>query len=317
MKVFLGGTTVNSKWRDEIKSLLTIDYFDPVVDDWNEESRNIEKIEKSKCDVHLYTLTPEIQGIFSIAEATESANKMPERTILCILNEYGNSSFNEGMSRSMKAFIDLIESNNVKVFYSLEDTANYLNNLTDIHKLDLTNMYPVFLDTEFTQLSQNTKLISIGMTDLNNNTFYSEVLDHYTYDDCSEWVQENILNVLKYTNKTNTEVSMNYSGASDIKTLRNNVMKWFTNISKDKQILIISDCLAYDWILFSELVKDDAGEFPFDKIFYVPVDIMGILMAKGIDIDADRESLVNSVSDNKHNSLHDAIIIKEIFNKYL
>lgn len=31
MKVFLGGTCNNSTWREELKPLLKIDYFDPVV----------------------------------------------------------------------------------------------------------------------------------------------------------------------------------------------------------------------------------------------------------------------------------------------
>ena len=35
-KVFLGGTVNGSKWRSRFKEELMIDYFDPVVDDWNE-----------------------------------------------------------------------------------------------------------------------------------------------------------------------------------------------------------------------------------------------------------------------------------------
>ena len=42
-KVFLGGTCNKSKWRDELIDLLKIDYFNPVVDDWNEEAQKEEK----------------------------------------------------------------------------------------------------------------------------------------------------------------------------------------------------------------------------------------------------------------------------------
>ena len=35
MKVFLGGTCNESKWRDDLIKLLKIDYFNPVVKDWN------------------------------------------------------------------------------------------------------------------------------------------------------------------------------------------------------------------------------------------------------------------------------------------
>ena len=37
MKVFLGGTCNESTWRNRIIPMLAIDYFNPVVDDWNEE----------------------------------------------------------------------------------------------------------------------------------------------------------------------------------------------------------------------------------------------------------------------------------------
>lgn len=37
-KVFLGGTCNNSKWRDELIPNLTVDYFNPVVDDWTPEA---------------------------------------------------------------------------------------------------------------------------------------------------------------------------------------------------------------------------------------------------------------------------------------
>ena len=37
MKVFLGGTVADSKWREYIMPKLEIEYFNPVVDDWTEE----------------------------------------------------------------------------------------------------------------------------------------------------------------------------------------------------------------------------------------------------------------------------------------
>ena len=40
-KVFLGGTCNGSKWRNELIPSLNVDYFDPVVEDWNEEAVNI------------------------------------------------------------------------------------------------------------------------------------------------------------------------------------------------------------------------------------------------------------------------------------
>lgn len=36
-KVFLGGTCNRSKWRNELIELLEIDYFNPVVKNWNQD----------------------------------------------------------------------------------------------------------------------------------------------------------------------------------------------------------------------------------------------------------------------------------------
>ena len=41
MKVFLGGTCAESKWREKLIPLLKCDYFNPVVDDWTPECQKI------------------------------------------------------------------------------------------------------------------------------------------------------------------------------------------------------------------------------------------------------------------------------------
>ncbi len=77
MKVFLGGTCNGTTWRDElIKEFerLHIDYFNPVVEDWTPECQAIEEDEKNnKCDCHLYVITKEMLGTYSIAEIINSA----------------------------------------------------------------------------------------------------------------------------------------------------------------------------------------------------------------------------------------------------
>ena len=45
-KVFLGGTCNGSTWRNELIPKLTIDYFNPVVDNWKEENYKQELIER-------------------------------------------------------------------------------------------------------------------------------------------------------------------------------------------------------------------------------------------------------------------------------
>ena len=76
-KWFLGGTCAETTWRDELMPLLdkaNIKYFNPVVKDWIPECQAIEEDEKNnKCNVHLYVITPEMQGVYSIAEIINSA----------------------------------------------------------------------------------------------------------------------------------------------------------------------------------------------------------------------------------------------------
>ena len=47
-KVFLGGTTNESNWRKELIELLKIDFYNPVVPDWNEKARVEESQQKKK-----------------------------------------------------------------------------------------------------------------------------------------------------------------------------------------------------------------------------------------------------------------------------
>jgi len=77
MRIFLGGTCADTTWREEfIKSIegFGIEYFNPVVKDWTPECQAIEEDEKNnKCDTHLYVITKEMMGTYSIAEIINSA----------------------------------------------------------------------------------------------------------------------------------------------------------------------------------------------------------------------------------------------------
>ena len=46
MKVFLGGTCAESKWREKLIPLLKCEYFNPVVEDWTPECQKIEEEQK-------------------------------------------------------------------------------------------------------------------------------------------------------------------------------------------------------------------------------------------------------------------------------
>lgn len=142
-KVFLGGTCNESDWRDRLIPMLKINYFNPVVDDWDEKAYQRELREREECDFCLYTITPRMAGVYSIAEVIDDSNKRPEKTIFCklyidksdykIKTENGkvirrySQFFNSGQIKSIDRVGEMVERNGGKVFDSLEQVASYLN----------------------------------------------------------------------------------------------------------------------------------------------------------------------------------------------
>lgn len=142
-KVFLGGTCNESDWRDRLIPMLKINYFNPVVDDWDEKAYQRELKEREECDFCLYTITPRMTGVYSIAEVVDDSNKRPKKTIFCVLpydssdykikKENGKTIkkysefFNTSQLKSLGRVGDMVERNGGKVFGSLEQVASYLN----------------------------------------------------------------------------------------------------------------------------------------------------------------------------------------------
>lgn len=143
-KVFLGGTRNESSWRDKLISMLTIDYFNPVVEDWTEEYYQEELEQREVCDYCLYVITPKMAGVYSIAEVVDDSNKRPSRTIFCVLEkdtytERGeikdgvyyqiyDKYFSESQLRSLDKVGRMIERNGGKYFKTLKEVADFLNN---------------------------------------------------------------------------------------------------------------------------------------------------------------------------------------------
>lgn len=131
-KVFLGGTCAESTWREYLISKLDkdrIDYFNPVVEDWTEECMDREIFEREHCDYVLYTITPLMQGVYSIAEVVDDSNKRPEKTLFCVLDEDNGRYFTEGQIRSLNQVSKMVSNNGGKVFISIHAVSEYLNNL--------------------------------------------------------------------------------------------------------------------------------------------------------------------------------------------
>lgn len=121
-KVFLGGTCAESTWRDELIPMLKINYFNPVVPDWTEECYQQELRERDVCDYCLYVITPQMQGVYSIAEVVDDSNKRPEKTVFAFIGSFG-----VGQERSLDKVGVMVQRNGGKYYRDLESVACYLN----------------------------------------------------------------------------------------------------------------------------------------------------------------------------------------------
>ena len=126
-KVFLGGTTNKTDWRDVLIKKLKIDYFNPVVDEWDEKAQEEEIKQRKNCDYVLYVITPKMIGTYSIAEVVDDSNKRPKKTIFCYLKEDDGKEFDKHQIKSLDMVGKMVDENGGKWLKSLSDVADYLN----------------------------------------------------------------------------------------------------------------------------------------------------------------------------------------------
>lgn len=104
-KVFLGGTCAESTWRNELIAVLQVPFFNPVVDDWTPDCQLREESAKAvDCNIHLYVITKEMTGVFSIAEVIESVHMAWKATIFHVIPD----GFEEPQIRSLKAVVNMV-----------------------------------------------------------------------------------------------------------------------------------------------------------------------------------------------------------------
>ena len=110
-RVFLGGTCNESTWREVLKPLLTIEYFDPVVPDWTEEAYKQELKEREDCDFCLYVITPKMTGVYSIAEVIDDSNKRPKKTVFAFMDKDDDVEFDKGQLKSLNKVAVMVNQN--------------------------------------------------------------------------------------------------------------------------------------------------------------------------------------------------------------
>ena len=173
----------------------------------------------------------------------------------------------------------------------------------------------VFFDTEFTGLHKNSTLISIGLIAENGREFYAEFCD-YDNKQVDEWLQENVINNLKFKNCENF-INSNNIDFITMKGTKHDVRvalsDWFMGFNN---VEMWTDCGAYDWVLFCDIFYH-AFNIP-SNIYYIWYDICTLMNIKGVDSDISREKFIeDSIYGDKHNSMYDARVIKACYEKLI
>ena len=136
LTVFLGGTCGTSTWRSQLIPMLDsekVSYFNPQLGpgEWCKEAQEIEDFHRETDDIRVYVITPEGEGFYSFVEAIDDSNKRPDRTVVCILMEQGEKTFEKHIKKCAEKTKQLIAENGAIVLESLEEVANYLNTLKE------------------------------------------------------------------------------------------------------------------------------------------------------------------------------------------
>lgn len=142
IEIFLGGTCNNSNWRDILIPMLKVNFFNPIVDDWNEEAQQLEIDKRQSCDIILYVITPKMKGVYSIAEIIDDSNKRPLKTIFCVLTNDDDLEFEEFQIKSLEQVKNMAKTNGAIILNSLEEIAEYVNNQTKlVEAIDIWKKY--------------------------------------------------------------------------------------------------------------------------------------------------------------------------------
>lgn len=172
----------------------------------------------------------------------------------------------------------------------------------------------VYFDTEFTGLHKGTTLISIGLISEDGDEFYAEFND-FDESQVNDWIKENVLDHLVMNGEPIDDKSIYHIGTKE--EIKNDLTQWLWLF---ESVELVSDVCHYDMVMFCDI---------FGGAFDIPNHVSACCHDINQDIaryfgiselqafDKSREELVKqfgrSVIGEKHNSLYDAKVIREIY----
>ena len=152
----------------------------------------------------------------------------------------------------------------------------------------------IFLDCEFTQLNQYSKLISLALVSESGKEFYVELTDAYSIEDCSDFVIQNVLPQLDALQYGQSVVEAQVS------------LRRFLG-SFAEALEVCSDAPYWDWGFFCDLVC--AGHQPWPcQVLDQPTNLA--VLFNNVDAEAIEQV---ELSDPPHHALLDARMLAELF----
>lgn len=178
-------------------------------------------------------------------------------------------------------------------------------------------MKKIFLDTEFTSLTQNAQLISIAMVADSGETFYALSTD-FNPSKVSDFIRKEVLPFIRIGNPTDDPQNMRVIDTN--RNIAHAIRSWLKQFGEEKNsIQIWADVSHYDWVLFCDIFGG-ALNIP-QQIHYMCMDLATLLYAKGYDFNIRRTDLLSKteIPDdyNIHNALSDAQIGMVILKKLI
>jgi len=145
-------------------------------------------------------------------------------------------------------------------------------------------MKKLFLDTEFTDLHPEAKLISIALVDEDGKFFYAELNDTYELKDCSNFVKQHVLPFLKGGEYVMSEKKCALSLANWIEDRNVDCILAMDNPSWDYPFL--KRLLEKTWMWPSNLAKMEDKYYKFqvmDEVVHEIVHVNGYNIHNALD----------------------------------
>lgn len=124
--IFLGGTCAGPDYRKLLIPLLTVEYFNPVVENWTEADAVKENEAKLEASANVFVITPAAIGSYSIAELTELAITS-DKPLYVMFMEVEGFTWNEHQVKSNTQIKKLLSKYDTLVFEDLELLAKAIN----------------------------------------------------------------------------------------------------------------------------------------------------------------------------------------------